>query len=81
MSLSIDKSGTHIAILLKNGADAGARDKEGMAPLMFTYGLEIVEDLINNGAKVNARDKEGRTPLMNTYRAEIGMIIQFHQDL
>ena len=54
-------------MLLKAGADANARSRDGQTTLMgaSTYGYkDIAEMLLKAGADVNARSKGGGTPLM-----------------
>ncbi|MDX5462100.1 MAG: ankyrin repeat domain-containing protein [Wolbachia endosymbiont of Tetragnatha montana] len=55
-----------VELLLKNGANVNARDKNGMDSLCRAAvkgHYEVVELLLKNGANVNARDKNGLTPL------------------
>jgi hypothetical protein len=57
-----------VDILLKAGADAGAKDNLGMTPLMFfahaTDDPEIITALVASGADVNAKSNEGGTALL-----------------
>jgi ankyrin repeat protein len=58
-----------VTLLLKAGADAGARDNEGFTALMYAamYNKDpgVFSALINAGADVNARSDYGRTALMH----------------
>ena len=54
--------------LLKEGADANAKNKYGKTALMYAADkghLGVVKLLLNKGANVNARQKEGGTALMS----------------
>ncbi|EAX89589.1 hypothetical protein TVAG_485630 [Trichomonas vaginalis G3] len=51
-------------ILISNGADINAKDKNRWTPLHYAASnnsKEIAEILISNGADINAKDKNGRT--------------------
>jgi ankyrin repeat protein len=55
-----------VKLLLRHGADVGARDDDGRTPLHWatvTGSREIVALFISHGADVNAQDNEGKTPL------------------
>ena len=57
-----------IKVLLKNGADANKKNKEGLTPLIL-YILSHagdrtpIENLIKYGAKINEQDNNGNTAL------------------
>jgi uncharacterized protein len=54
-------------VLLENGADVNARDKDGRTALMFSAGIvqaDLVALLLKHGADVNAQEKDGRTALV-----------------
>jgi len=66
--------------LLKAGADANARDRDGLTPFHYAasathlrrvYIQEFVEALLAKGADINAKDNDGRTPLHYANRPEI----------
>jgi len=50
-------------VLLKQGADASARDANGVSPLYSAQNAQMASDLIKHGAKVNETDERGITPL------------------
>ncbi|MDR1708764.1 MAG: ankyrin repeat domain-containing protein [Candidatus Accumulibacter sp.] len=58
-----------VAFLIERGADANARSKTGLTPLMLAVNStsakpEIIARLIAAGANVNAADDDGFTPLI-----------------
>lgn len=62
-----------VAELLAAGADAGARDGEGMTPLMWAarfYRRTIFQSLLDAGADIFATDNEGRTALDHARKAK-----------
>ncbi|PTD06357.1 Vegetative incompatibility protein HET-E-1 [Fusarium culmorum] len=53
-------------LLLKNGADIEARDKDEQTPLacaVMKGNVEVVEVLLEEGADIEVRDVDGRSPL------------------
>jgi len=57
----------NVKLLLKNGADVNARDKQDMTALMWASErghTEMVKLLLENGADVNANNNDGQTALM-----------------
>jgi ankyrin repeat protein len=58
-----------VQLLLGAGADANARDKAGMTPLMHAAGGNVpvgaIKVMLKAGADVNARDDTGMTPLLH----------------
>ena len=59
-----------IRLLLKNGADANAKNISGKTPLfysIFSFSTELLDLLVKNGADVNIRDKYGNTVLHDDY--------------
>ena len=55
-----------MALLINNGADINARNKDGMTPLraaVLTGQKEAVELFIEKGADINAKNNEGLTAL------------------
>ncbi|KAJ3115154.1 hypothetical protein HDU96_001120 [Phlyctochytrium bullatum] len=50
-------------ILLKHGADANQRARNGETALHFAHFVEMARALIENGAEVDAKDVDGKTPL------------------
>ncbi len=57
-----------IAMLLQAGADVGARDKNGMTPLMYAARntcnpVDMICVLLEAGADARAKDNEGKTAL------------------
>lgn len=60
--------------LLKEGADANAKDRFGFTPLHYTAlngHFEVVKLLIERGADVNAKDKDGGLP----YTVQLFMVM------
>lgn len=63
-----DDPRTIVKLLIDNGADVNAKDKElmGTTPLHEATSsgtIEVMEILLDNGANINARDDEGNTPI------------------
>lgn len=56
--------------ILKKGADVNAKGENGMTPLMYASGAELIQLLIDHGADVNAKSDRGYTALMISYEAE-----------
>ena len=59
-----------IQLLLKNGADANAKNISGKTPLfyvIFSFSTELLDLLVKYGADVNMRDKYGNTILHDDY--------------
>jgi len=52
-----------VELLLANGADVNANDRNGSTPLHSAKTKEIAELLIAKGADVNARNKNNETPI------------------
>ena len=55
-----------VELLLANGADVNAKNKQGNTPLVGAVWMDhrdVVELLLANKADVNARDNDGKTPL------------------
>jgi ankyrin repeat protein len=55
-----------IKLLLENGADINARDKEDATPLQhatFNGSYKAMQLLIERGADINTKDKEGSMPI------------------
>ena len=53
-----------IQLLLKNGADANAKDISGKTPLfniIFSFSTDLLDLLIKYGADINMRDKYGNS--------------------
>jgi ankyrin repeat protein len=69
--IELCKTGSSLKIseAIKNGANANARDREGMTPLLLLAGrsnsnAELIGMLIRAGASVNAQNGYGKTPLI-----------------
>ncbi|WP_367898388.1 ankyrin repeat domain-containing protein [Leptospira sp. WS58.C1] len=57
-----------VSILLKNGANADAQDKDGYAALHFAvdrFQVKNVQALIKSNVKIDIQDANGNTPLSN----------------
>ena len=58
----------YIRVLISEGANVNAKDKNGRTPLMYAAFIsstpEIVQLLLEKGAELEARDTDGWTPLM-----------------
>ncbi len=58
----------YIRVLISEGANVNAKDKNGRTPLMYAAFIsstpEIVQLLLEKGAELEARDTTGFTPLM-----------------
>ena len=55
-----------VKLLIENGADIDAKDKDGYTVLMYASNngnLEIIKYLVENGADINIKDKNGDTAL------------------
>ena len=52
-----------IKLLIANGADVNAKNKDERTPLHDATSKERAEQLVTNGADVNAKDMFGKTPL------------------
>ncbi|KAH0619590.1 hypothetical protein JD844_000322 [Phrynosoma platyrhinos] len=72
-----------VTLLLKLGADVGAKDANHAVPLHLACQnghLEVVKCLIENNAKQNKKDIHGNTPLMyaclNDYREIVAFLLQ-----
>uniref|UniRef100_H9GCQ0 Ankyrin repeat domain 27 n=1 Tax=Anolis carolinensis TaxID=28377 RepID=H9GCQ0_ANOCA len=72
-----------VALLLKRGADVGAKDASHAVPLHLACQnghLEVVKALIENHAKQNKKDILGNTPLiyacLNNYQEIVAFLIQ-----
>ncbi|XP_042336801.1 ankyrin repeat domain-containing protein 27 isoform X2 [Sceloporus undulatus] len=72
-----------VTLLLKLGADVGAKDANHTVPLHLACQnghLEVVKCLIENNAKQNKKDIHGNTPLMyaclNNYREIVAFLLQ-----
>lgn len=64
-----------VSILLENGAEIEARDREGRTPLSWASGnghVHVVEELLERSAHLDLPDLKGMTPLM--YAAGIGQV-------
>ena len=60
-------------MLLNNGADINAQDKNGMTPLMLAAGMghsQATQTLLDNKADVHARNNAGMTALVWARRLE-----------
>jgi len=61
-----------VSLLLKNGADVNAKDKDGWTSLIYAASSnpnpEVISVLLENGANVNARAESGQTALMRAVR-------------
>lgn len=64
-----------VSILLENGAEIEARDRQGRTPLSWASGnghVHVVEELVDRSAHLDLPDLKGMTPLM--YAAGIGQV-------
>jgi ankyrin repeat protein len=52
-----------VKLLISNGANVDAKDKNGKRPLHLAKGRYQIEMLLENGANINAQDNEGCSPL------------------
>ena len=62
-------------VLLTNGADVNARNKEGKTPFMVAENIPTALGiLLDAGAEMNARDNQGRTALMQAAHGEMSKV-------
>jgi len=67
-SAMIEPDPTSVVLLLKQGANPNARDKQGRTPLMYSRSSWFAKALLEGGADINAKDKDGDTPIVYAYR-------------
>ena len=68
-------------VLLKNGADVNAKNKDGDTPLHHAArnsNYNTVEVLLKNGADVNAKNKNGDTPLHWAEKESMKRLLRRH---
>jgi ankyrin repeat protein len=74
-----DNSLAVIRVLLKNGADINARDKNDQTPLHWAVqhaNRDAIELLVQNRAERSTRDSEGKTPLDYSNNDDMSMLLE-----
>ena len=74
MAMTIPEQPELVTMLLENGADVSARNRDQNTPLHYAAergALKTMEILLSKGADISAKNKSGETPLHRAFYAEV----------